>query len=94
MAPGPIYDLNTPIEVFYSNSSDPSGDVLVVGAGLLALPLADGIGDCNENNFVRFENNQVESCNLRIEPSVESFSTQCSTLLSVAQYSSSLLIAK
>ena len=91
--PDSYYDLGNPIEVFYESASVP-GELLVVGAGFLSIPVASANGQCNDENYAGFAVQQSETCYRGVPASLNLFSTVCSTQLNSQDFSTNLRVAK
>lgn len=85
------YDQNDTIGAFTNSAS---AGFASNGPGYLQLPLPDFTGQCNDQNYVSFENNHApQSCARTLSGEANAFVAQCETQLSVSRYVTNLYIA-
>ena len=98
VVPDSFYDQNDTISAFMNSSFILSG-LASNGPGFLQLPRAEFNGECNDNNYAKFEVDQSEdtteaNCLRTFSTSQNEFAAQCVSQQSVSRYVTSLWIAK
>jgi hypothetical protein len=84
------YDQNDSIAAFTSSTSFVSN-----GPGYMQLPQADFTGECNDLNYVTFENpTSTQTCNRVLSTDATTFVAQCEQQFSMKRFVSDLYIAR
>ena len=85
------YDQNDTINAFTT-----SGTALVSnGPGYLQLPQPDFTGNCNDDNYVNFEDaSPPQSCVRTLSTDEETFVAQCESQFSLSRYVTDLFVAR
>lgn len=85
------YDQNDSIAAFLDTTSQ---GLVTNGPGFFQLPQADFSGECNDQNFVTFENHvEPQSCVRTLSMDSATFAAQCEAQFSLKRYVTDLYIA-